>query len=140
MGGTTYETFLKYIKQFHAYYRSREMSQATQPNATQPNATQPNATQPEVYVMEETPAPKPRFIPGAPRGRTYRRTSGHWVTNLTGNVIWISSPSSSPHMTGYNKLNQTRSMQNMRSMRRFPPAFSRKKEQVKQITRRDYRF
>jgi len=91
--------------------------------------TQPNATQPEEYVMEETPAPKPRSIPGAPRGRTYRRTSGHWTTNIEGKAAWIpSSPNmENPPMTGYKQMNSLHSMRNMRNMRRFPPRFSRKK-------------
>lgn len=92
------------------------MSQATQPNAQ-------NATQQEEYMMEETPAPKPRFIPGAPRGRTYRRTSGHWTTNAEGNVAWIpSSPNmESPHMMNYKQL------KSLRNMRRFAPTFTRNK-------------
>uniref|UniRef100_A0A6C0IH46 Uncharacterized protein n=1 Tax=viral metagenome TaxID=1070528 RepID=A0A6C0IH46_9ZZZZ len=92
------------------------MSQATQQNATQANAQ--NATQPEEYVMEETPAPKPRFIPGAPQGRTYHRTSGHWSKNAAGNPIWIPS---SPIVTGYKQ------MKSLRSMRRLPPTFSIRK-------------
>jgi hypothetical protein len=71
--------------------------------------------------MEETPAPKPRFIPGAPRGRTYRRTSGHWATNAAGNAMWVPS---SPNMTGDKQMNSLRSM---RSMRRFAPTFTRSK-------------
>ena len=89
-------------------------------------ATQPNATQPEEYVMEETPAPKPRSIPGAPHWRTYRRTSGHWTTNAAGKAVLVpSSPNmENPPMTGYK---QMKSMRSMRNMRRFPPRFSRKK-------------
>ena len=101
------------------------MSQATQLNGnTQANAR--NATQPEEYVMEETPAPKPRSIPGAPLGHTYRRTSGHWTTNIEGKAAWIpSSPNMvNPPMTGYKKMNSLRSMRNIR---RFAPSFSMKK-------------
>ena len=99
------------------------MSQATQPNATQSNGN----TQLEDYAMGETPSPKPRFIPDAPRGRTYRRTSGHWGTNIEGKATWIpSSPNmTEPHMTGYKQMNSLRSVRNMRSMRRFAPTFSR---------------